>query len=209
MLCSVRLSEQDHRYGDHQHADDEIADDDRKQALRTNHSGQHGQPKVCQVWKAGIHCKHACGWRSTAERYASKPKAHGPCPHQRDRQGQEVAAILKLAWRETEHADEQSRWKGNGDDKRGDGTYALRVEHSEPAYEPTQSGDEHHGNQSLKDRLEHCRLPLEGISDVLERHFSYCEMLTVSIPNSVRRALRFFSAQASADQTEEFFASIC
>src|SRR5271170_7723662 len=53
----------------------------------------------------------------------------------------------------------------------------LRVKHSEPANEPTQSGDEYHGNQSLKDRLEHCCHPCEGISDAPECHFSYCGML--------------------------------
>src|SRR5271156_4857683 len=80
----------------------------------------------------------------------------------------------------------------------------LRVKHSEPANEPTQSGDEYHGNQSLKDRLEHCCHPCEGISDAPECHFSYCGMLMSRVPNILRLSLRgFCSAQAGADQKRD------
>jgi len=80
-----------------------------------------------RVWKASIHCKHSCERRSAAEDDVGKTKAHGPRPHQRNRSG-------------------KSRRKSNGNDKYSDGTYALSVEHAEAANDPTESGDENHGD---------------------------------------------------------------
>src|ERR1700726_2016515 len=106
MFCSAHLSEEDHRYWNHQHADDEITDDDWKQTQRADYGGQYGQAKVCQVRETGIHRKHARGWRSATEGYASNTKARGPSPHQCNRQGQKLTPILELTWREAEHSHE-------------------------------------------------------------------------------------------------------